>query len=110
LRNGASLRSASQASDGAGTGLRSVQVTVIEKRGTRWYAYRADSHTWVRARSRAAALSRAHAVRLVPVGVTAWQYRLPGLRRGSLLVLLTARDQMGNTSARHAYARLLTRP
>jgi len=97
-----------RASDGTGSGLSLVQVRVIEKRGKVWYAYRASTHSWVKAGSRAAALRKSRAGRAVLVG-TSWSYRLPGVRRGDLVVRLVARDRVGNTSRVLSYAQLLTR-
>jgi hypothetical protein len=96
------------ATDGAGTGLATVRVRAIERRGTVWYAYRARTHSWVRAGSRAAALRRSGAGRAVIAGSTQWSYRLPGVRRGSLVVRLVARDKVGNTSRVLSYSQLLT--
>jgi PKD repeat protein len=96
------------ATDGAGTGLATVRVRAIERRGAVWYAYRARTHSWVRAGSRAAALRKTGAGRAVIAGSTQWSYRLPGVRRGSLVVRLVARDKVGNTSRVLSYSQLLT--
>ena len=102
------LRGAS--SDGSGTGVRFVTIRVIEKRGAAWFAYRAGSHTWVRTTSRAAALRRASATRVVVSSSSSFQQRLYGLRRGLLEVRFTATDRAGNRSGTHLVARRLVRP
>lgn len=102
------LRGAS--SDGAGTGVRFVTLRVIEKRGSAWFAYRAGSHSWVRATSRAAALRRASATRVVPSSSKTFQERLYGLRRGLLEVRFTATDRAGNRSGTHLVSHRLVRP
>ena len=98
-----------RATDGTGSGLSVVQVRVIEKRGKVWYAYRARTHSWVKAGSRAAALRKSRAGRAVLVGTDQWSYRLPGVHRGDLVVRLVARDRVGNSSRVHSYSQLLTR-
>ena len=102
------LRGAS--ADGTGTGVRFVTLRVIEKRGATWFAYRAGSHSWVRATSRAAALRRASATRVVVSSSSSFQQRLYGLRRGLLEVRFTATDRAGNRSGTHLVARRLVRP
>lgn len=98
-----------RASDGSGSGLAVVQLRVVEKRGKVWYAYRARSHSWVKAGSRAAALRKSGAGRAVLDPTARWSYRLPGVRRGDLVLRLVARDRVGNSSRVHSYAQLLTR-
>ena len=98
-----------RASDGSGSGLAVVQLRVIEKRGKVWYAYRARSHSWVKAGSRAAALRKSGAGRAVLDPTARWSYRLPGVRRGDLVLRLVARDRVGNSSRVLSYAQLLTR-
>lgn len=102
------LRGAS--SDASGTGVRFVTLRVIEKRGSTWFAYRAGSHSWVRATSKAAALRRASATRVVVSSASAFQERLYGLRRGLLEVRFTATDRAGNRSGTHLVSRRLVRP
>ena len=102
------LRGAS--ADGTGTGVRFVTLRVIEKRGATWFAYRAGSHSWVRAASKAAALRRASATHVVVSSASAFQQRLYGLRRGLLEVRFTATDRAGNRSGTHLVSRRLVRP
>lgn len=98
-----------RATDGTGSGLSFVRVRVIEKRGKVWYAYRARTHSWVKAGSRTAALRKSNAGRAVLVGTNQWSYRLAGVRRGDLVLRLVARDRVGNTSRVHSYSQWLTR-
>jgi PKD repeat protein len=91
-----------------GSGLSWVHVRVVEKRGGAWYAYRPGSHTWVKSGSRAAALRKSRAGRAV-LGWSRWSYGLRGLRTGTLVVRLIARDRAGNASRAVTYAQLLTR-
>ena len=97
------------ASDGSGSGVRYVTLRVIEKRGSTWFAYRASSHSWVRATSKAAALRRASATRVVPSSTNAFHERLYGLRRGLLEIRFTATDRAGNRSGTHLVSRRLVR-
>lgn len=93
-----------------GSGVQYVAVRLIEKRGSTWYAYRARSHSWVRAGTRARALRMSVPARVAPHSISLWSLRVPGLRRGSLVVQITARDRAGNTSRVLSYRQLLTRP
>jgi PKD repeat protein len=94
-------------SDG-GTGVSWVHVSVVERRGGAWYAYRATTHSWVKAASRAAALRKSRLGRAALVGTSQWSYAVRGLRKGTLVVRLVASDRAGNTS--HAtYGQLLNR-
>jgi hypothetical protein len=90
--------------------VRFVTLRVIEKRGSSWFAYRAGSHAWVRAGSKAAALRRASATRVAVSSANVFQRRLYGLRRGLLEVRFTATDRAGNRSATHVVSRRLLRP
>jgi hypothetical protein len=87
------------ATDTSGTGVRRVTLRIVEKRGTAWYAYRATTHTWVKAATKAGAVRKSTAASVTPNALHRWAYRLPGLRKGSLLVWRTGTDMVGNTSA-----------
>ncbi len=93
----------------AGSGVRVVRVSAVEKRGRAWYAYRPASHTWAKAPSRAAALRRSGPGRAVLVGANRWTYRIPGVRHGALVLRLVAGDHVGNTSRLLTYSQRLTR-
>lgn len=89
------------------SGVARVVVRVVQKRHGHWVAYQPGTG-WVSASSRAAAVHAAGWVRVVP-GAGAWSQDIPGLRRGTLLVRLTARDHAGNRAAVRSYRFLLRR-
>lgn len=94
------------------SGVAWVHVSAIERRGRVWYAYRAGTHSWVKARSRAAALRKSRAGRAVLAGRgggTRWTFHLPGVRKGVLVVGVIAGDHGGNKSRRVIYLQQLTR-
>lgn len=91
-----------------GTGVRNVRVRIIENRAGVWYAYRAGTHSWVKAGRQARALKMSRPALVHPQkGV--WTYRLPGLRKGTLLVKVWGTDMVGNVSTPLTYKQLLTR-
>jgi hypothetical protein len=90
------------------TGVARVRVRIVEKRHGHWVAYQPASGTWVSAASRAAAVHSAGWVRTSPQA-GAWGQRIRGLRRGTLLVHVTARDHAGNTAPVRSYRFLLRR-
>lgn len=97
------------ARDSLGTGVRQVQVRVVQKRGTSWYAYRAPSKRWVRAGS-----TRTSAMRQTRAAVAVWKQgrwstSVARLRRGTIVVAAQATDRVGNASKRVSVKRLLTR-
>ena len=92
-----------------GSGVAWVHVSAVEKRGGAWYFYRPASHSWAKARSRAAALRKSHAARAVIVGAGHWTYRLAVARRGTLVLRLVAGDHAGNRSRSVTYSQRLTR-
>lgn len=95
-------------SDVGGTGVRNVAVRIIENRAGIWYAYRAGTHSWVKAGRQARALRMSRPALVHPQkGV--WTYRLPGLRKGTLLVKVWGTDMVGNVSKPLTYKQLLTR-
>jgi hypothetical protein len=97
-----------RASD-AGSGVDRVLLRIVEKRGAAWFAYRGPSHSWVKAgatRARAMKLSRLAAV--APSG-TAWTYSVANLKKGHLVVKVSARDHAGNVSGARVYEQSLTR-
>ena len=93
----------------AQSGVATVRIKAVERRGAHWYAYQPTSRTWVRVATRAAALRRAGWATVVPDG-TAWSHHLPGLRRGTLVLRVSARDRAGNVAPLRRYRFLLTRP
>ncbi|MFC4783336.1 Ig-like domain repeat protein [Nocardioides sp. MAHUQ-72] len=94
----------------AGTGVASVRVKAIQKRGTKWYAYRPATRTWVRAgTSRRAAWHTARPCLVTPTSAGAWKVRLAHLAKGSLVVKVGARDRVHNASAPLRHSQRLTR-
>ena len=97
------------ATDGTGSGVRTVMLRLLEKRGTAWYAYRSSSRTWVRSGSRTTALKQASLVRVTTTSTHRWSCAVSGVRKGTLVIRLSATDKAGNTSAVKVYRQLLTR-
>jgi len=93
------------------SGVAWVHVSAIERRGGAWYAYRATTHSWVKARTRVAALHTSRAGRAVLTGPGGhqWTFHLPGVRRGALLVRVVAADHGANRSRPITYSQQLTR-
>jgi PKD repeat protein len=91
----------------AGTGVSFVHVRVVERRGDTWYAYRAATHSWVKAPSRAAALRRSQAGAAV-LGSGRWTFPVRGVRRGTLVVRVVAGDHVRNTSHVRTWFQQLT--
>lgn len=84
-----------------GTGLKTLAVTVIEKRGTRFYGYDYAKRTWSRGVTTAAAarsLSRA----TVPTVASSGAWAAPtiaGLTKGTITVYVAATDRAGNVGS-----------
>jgi PKD domain-containing protein len=83
----------------AGTGVTTVSMKVVQKRGSSWYAYRASSHSWVKASTRAKALARGTTIHVHVNGKHRWHTKLAHLRQGRLVVQAWAQDQVKNRSA-----------
>jgi hypothetical protein len=105
--NWATLRG--KATDTAGTGVAVARVRAVEKRAGVWFSYKPARKKWVKAGTKAAALSKApwYAASVAPTG--AWTAGLSGLRSGTLVVQAKATDRVGNTSAVVSRQQLLTR-
>jgi hypothetical protein len=93
----------------AQTGVRRVELKAIEKRGTRWYAYKANTRSWVKARSKSAAWKRAVAASVRPTTAGNWSVRVTGLRKGQLLYTARAYDNRANASVRVSKRAALTK-
>ena len=98
-----------KATDGAGTGVSRVEVRVIEKRGTKWYAFRPATGTWVRTATATRAWSRAGIRKVAPTSTGTWSARVVGLRKGTLYVKVVGVDRSANRSATVTRKQLLTR-
>lgn len=92
----------------AQTGVRNVKLKAIEKRPTGWYAYEANTCSWLKARSRAAAWKRAVAANVRPTEGT-WAVRICNLRKGRLLYKARAFDNVANASSWVSKTARLTR-
>ncbi len=97
-----------KSSDVNGTGVDSVTVRAVEKRATGWFFYKATTKTWGKAATRAKAWKRAKPAVVDPSSSGAWTVRVAGLRKGTLVVRVTAADVAGNVSARVATKAVLT--
>jgi hypothetical protein len=98
-----------RATDPAGTGVRSVTLRAVEKRGTRWYAYKPTTKTWVRATTKAKAFARSGTLTVHPNTLHRWAGTLVGLRKGTLVYRVNATDHVGNVSARLTHKATLTK-
>ncbi len=106
IRSWTTLRGS--AKDPLGSGVRDAQVRVIEKRGDAWFAYRAGSRSWVNSGTKTRAWRQSRAASVTPVAGR-WSAPLHGLRKGVLVVQLSARDNVGNTSVPVSHTQSITR-
>jgi hypothetical protein len=81
----------------AQTGVRNVVLNAIEKRGRVWYAYKANTRSWVKAKSKSAAWKRSVAASVRPTKGN-WSVKLANLRTGRLLYKARAFDNRNNAS------------
>ena len=99
-----------RALDGSGTGVKTVEVRAVEKRGASWYAFKPGLRTWVKAGATKAAAFKVAGVRKVtPTSLGAFAARLPRLRLGTLVIRLAAVDRVGNRSATVSHTQVLVR-
>jgi hypothetical protein len=82
----------------AQTGVRNVVLKAIEKRGKVWYAYKANTRSWVKAKSKSAAWKRAVAANVRPTTAKTWSVKLAHLQKGRLLYKARAYDNRANAS------------
>lgn len=97
------------AKDVAGTGVATVRVRAVEKRGAAWYAYRGPSRSWVKAGTKAAALRKSRPAMVAPTATGAWSARIANLRKGTLVLKVQARDRAGNFSKVTTLRKVLSR-
>lgn len=112
-RNASSLRSwryvKGKAHD-AETGVSWVKIRLVEKRGSRWYAYLPARGVWVKAGvTPSSAWKKAKDAKRVPGSTGAWRLRVKKLTKGQLRVRVTGVDLVGNAAARAARGQKLTR-
>lgn len=93
----------------AGVGAAKVRVKAVEKRGTAWYSYQPASHTWTRYATKAGAMRRAGMVQVAPSSTGTWSAPIYRLRKGTLVLSMTARDNVGNVSSPTAARQVLSR-
>lgn len=84
-----------KASD-TGTGVRSVTLAAVFKRGTNWFFYNGTG--WKKAASRAAATRKAKQLTLTPAGDGAWSTPFRAPADGTLRLTYAAVDKAGNRS------------
>src|SRR4051794_1370911 len=93
----------------AQTGVKSVRLKAVEKRGGAWFGYNPVTHTWVKAGSKAKAFSRSKAFTLITNAQDQWAAKLAKLRQGTLVYRVRATDQVNNLSVTVAHKARLTR-
>lgn len=94
----------------AGAGVALVRVQVVQQRPAGWYGYHPGDGAWVAAADRRDAWRHARTALVLPTRTGRWLCPVRPLRQGLLVVRVTARDNVGNTSARLEHRRRLTRP
>jgi hypothetical protein len=94
----------------AQTGVKSVRLKAVEKRGGAWFRYNATTHAWVKAASKTKALSHAKAFKLTPDSHGRWHAKLANLKKGTLVLKVHASDQVKNRSATLTRTATLTKP
>jgi hypothetical protein len=82
-----------------GTGVKRVSVKVVEKRKSHWYGYNAKTHRWVKAASKAKAFARSKVIFRKTNSHHQWTAKVPGLRKGKLVVRARAVDRVGHHSS-----------
>ena len=98
-----------KATDTAGTGVKSVKLRAVEKRGTRWYAYKPATKTWVSATTKARAFAKSGTLTVHTTTTHLWAGKLVGLRKGTLVFRARATDKVGNASAVLTHTATLTK-
>jgi hypothetical protein len=94
----------------AGTGVKSVSLKAVEKRGKKWYGYDATTHRWHKAATKAKAFGRARAFTLTTDAQHRWSAKLAQLRQGTLVFHVSGTDRLGNRSATATHRATLTKP
>lgn len=94
----------------AQTGVKSVWLKAVEKRGAAWFGYNANTHVWVKAASKAKAFKKAKAFHRTTNAQHQWKAKLAKLRAGTLVYKVRATDQVGNRSKTLTHTAKLTKP
>jgi hypothetical protein len=98
-----------KATDSKGTGVKSVSLRAVEKRGKVWYGYNATTKKWVKARTKTKAFSLSRAFTLKTTSTHTWAATLVKLTKGTLVYKVRATDLVKNTSAWVSHTATLTR-
>ncbi len=98
-----------KATDTAGTGVKFVKLRAVERRGTRWYAYKPATKTWVTATTKARAFAKSGTLTVHTTTTHLWAGKLVGLRKGTLVFRVRATDKVGNASAVLTHTATLTK-
>jgi len=93
----------------AETGVKSVWLKAVEKRGAAWFGYNATTHTWVKAASKAKAFKKARAFTRTTNARHQWNAKLAKLRKGTLIYKVRATDHVKNRSATLTHKATLTK-
>lgn len=93
----------------AGTGVKTVSVKAVEKRGKTWYGYHADIHRWLKAATKAKAFASSKTLTASINAKHRWAATLASLRKGTLVYKVWATDQVTNRSVTLAHRASLTR-
>jgi hypothetical protein len=93
----------------AGTGVKTVSVKAVEKRGKTWYGYHADIHRWLKAATKAKAFASSKTLTASINAEHRWAATLASLRTGTLVYKVWATDQVANRSVTLAHRASLTR-
>jgi hypothetical protein len=92
----------------AQTGVKTVSLKAVEKRGSVWYGYNASTQKWVKAATKAKAYARSVAFSRRTDPQNRWSAKLVGLRKGTLVYKVKAVDRVGNASATVTHKATLT--
>lgn len=98
-----------KATDTGGTGVARVTLKAVEKRGTVWYGYNATTKTWLKAATKTKAFAKARAAVVRTTSTHVWAVTLKGLRKGTLVYKVFAKDKVANKSATITHKAALTR-
>jgi hypothetical protein len=94
----------------AQTGIKSVWLKAVEKRGGAWFGYNATTHTWVEAASKAKAFKKAKPFHRTTDASDRWTATLSKLKKGTLVLKVRATDRVNNRSATLTRKATLTKP
>ena len=92
-----------------GTGVKKVSLRAVEKRGSAWYGYNATTKKWLKASTQTKAFGRSKAFSLTTDAQDRWSATLAGLRKGTLVYKVRAKDRVGNKSKALTHQATLTR-